>query len=138
MNKNSGFTLIELLIVMVIVGILMAVAIPGYSSYIRKTQRTEAQALLIEVAGKQVRYHSENNTYTAVIGELGYGAAASTTYESEHQTYDISVSAANGTSFTLLAVPKNTQSSDDCGSLGINSAGVKSITGAGVTVQDCW
>ncbi len=138
MKREAGFTLIELLIVTTIVGILMAVAIPGYSGYIRKTQRSEARALLIEIAGKQVRYHSENNTYTAVIGELGYGAATSTTYESEHATYDITISAANGTSFTLSATPKNSQSNDDCGSLGYNSAGVKTITGASASVEACW
>ncbi len=138
MKKKTGFTLIELMIVCVIIGILMSVAIPGYSSYIRKTQRTEAQALLIEVAGRQVRFHSENNIYATVIGELGYGASSSATYESEHATYDLSVAAANATSFTLLAVPKNAQSSDDCGSLGYNSAGVRTITGASVTVKECW
>ncbi len=138
MRKNLGFTFIELLIAIVIVGILTAVAIPSYSSYVLKTKRTEAQALLIEVAGKQVRFHSENNTYTAVIGELGYGAAAATSYESESATYDISVSVADAISFTLTATPKNTQASDECGSLGYNSAGVKTISGSTITLEECW
>ena len=90
------------------------------------------------MAGRQVRYHSENNTYANAVGVLGYGSATATTYESESGTYDIEVSASSVNSFTLTATPKNGQAADDCGSLSYNSAGQKTIGGSTVTVQECW
>ncbi len=137
MKKNIGFTLIELLIAVVIVGLLSAIAIPSYNEYVLKSRRTEAQALLLEMAGKQVRFHSENNTYASAVGDLGYGAAGATSYESESASYDVSVTAADAASFSLTAAPKNAQSSDDCGSLSYNSAGQKSVSGT-ASVADCW
>ena len=48
--KKSGFTLVELIIVVAILGIIAAFAIPAYKSYVQKTKRAEVQAELAEVA----------------------------------------------------------------------------------------
>lgn len=138
MRKNNGFTLIELMITVVIISILLAVAVPSYMQYVMKSRRTEATSTLLEMASRQVRYYSENNTYATSTGVLGYGAADETTYHSEHQTYDIKVTAADEISFTLSAEPKNEQSSDKCGSLGYNSAGLKTVSVSNQTVAECW
>ena len=52
-NQNRGFTLIELMIVVAIVGVLAAVALPSYRTYIVRAARVEAQTELLELAGLQ-------------------------------------------------------------------------------------
>ncbi|HBR98318.1 MAG TPA: pilus assembly protein PilE [Gammaproteobacteria bacterium] len=138
MKKTLGFTLIEILVTVAIVGILAALAVPSYTSFVKESRRTEATALLMEMAGKQVRFHAENNTYATKVGELGYGASGSTTYSSETDVYDLEVDSADAVSFALKATPKNAQHDDDCGELGYNSAGAKTFSGSGVTLDECW
>ena len=48
MQRQSGFTLVEIMIAVVIIGILTAVALPSYSSYVMRARLAEAQAALAE------------------------------------------------------------------------------------------
>ena len=66
--KRSGFTLIELMIVVVIIGILLSIAVPAYSEYIRRAHRAAAQQFLLEVAQRQEQYLLDNRQYATVFG----------------------------------------------------------------------
>ena len=70
MKDRKGFTLIELLIVVVIIGILAAIAIPKFSSAREKSFRAAMMADLRNVAGLQEIYHSDNHTYSADLDDL--------------------------------------------------------------------
>ena len=79
--KSKGFTLIELMIVVAIVGILAAIAYPSYTEYVRKTQRAEAAAMLLEEAQAVERAFSQTGSYPAARNSItttafviGYGA----------------------------------------------------------------
>jgi len=58
-HRSAGVTLIELLIVIVIISLLAAVAIPSYSGYMLQSRRIDGVSFLNKVAGEQVRFYSE-------------------------------------------------------------------------------
>ena len=63
-NKNAkGFTLIELMIVVAIIGILAAIALPQYNKYIARTQVAEAFTLLGPVKQALTLYYQENGNF---------------------------------------------------------------------------
>ena len=63
MKKNRGFTLIEILIVMVVIGILAAIAVPSYQSQVRRATRSAAQALMMDIANKEQFYLQSQRIY---------------------------------------------------------------------------
>jgi prepilin-type N-terminal cleavage/methylation domain-containing protein len=70
-NRQAGFTLIELMIVVAIVGVLAAIAIPVYQSHIVKSKQSEAKTTLGAVYTNQIVYQSENGTYGASEAAIG-------------------------------------------------------------------
>ena len=69
-----GFTLMELMIVVVIVGVLAAIALPAYSDQVRKSNRSAAQQYLQALANRNERYRLDARAYTDSISTLGYSA----------------------------------------------------------------
>lgn len=131
-----GFTLIEVMIVVVIIGVLLAVALPGYQNSLEKGRRTDAKAALLDVANRQERFMLDNGTYTTNMADLGLPVP----YVSEEEHYTVTAAAcSNGLTrcYTLTAAPAATspQSNDECGSFILQSSGAKTVTGSG---DDCW
>lgn len=62
---QNGFTLIELMIVVAIIGILAAIAIPGYANYQMRSKTSEAKILLTTIAMAQIAYHGEFDVFVA-------------------------------------------------------------------------
>ncbi len=132
MRKQGGFTLIELMVVVAIIGILAAIAIPSYQDYVLRGNRTEGMALLNDAAARQERYHAQNNTYADTLAKLGLQES------SNNNLYTLNISNTSSTTYTLTATPKGSQTRDTkCGTLGLNQAGTKTKTGT-AALSDCW
>ena len=72
LRKNQkGFTLIELMIVVAIIGILAAVAIPAFSRYQAKSKTSEARVNLAAIATSQISYEAEFDEYTTCAANPG-------------------------------------------------------------------
>ena len=79
-NKQKGFTLIELMIVVAIIGILAAIAIPNYLSYTCKAKQSEAKSNLGAIATCQEAYNAEFDTYSNSMSAIGFETKGSPRY----------------------------------------------------------
>ena len=124
MKQPRGVTLIELLIVLAVIGILSAIAVPAYTEHTLKGRRAAAKAMLYEVLQHSERFYSENNTFTDDMADLGYGAGP--TYLSENGSHAITLAAGPSgdltTSVTISATPVAADAKCDVLSLSSNNA----------------
>jgi type IV pilus assembly protein PilA len=100
LKNKKGFTLIELMIVVAIIGILAAIAIPNFMNYQCKAKQAEAKTLLGNVRLAQEAYYAEHDTYSSSLASIGFAAKGDT-------IYSITTTPANsGTTFTATATAK--------------------------------
>ena len=151
----TGFTLIELMIVVVIATVLLAIAIPSYQHEMQESRRTEAKTALLDLAGREQRFFSTQNAFTASFVNLGYatsGNPTSVTVGSGYYSVAVSVPAAApdpqvgsiaAPSFSITATPVagGAQASDTaCASFTVDSIGYQSAQNSSSTdnTATCW
>jgi type IV pilus assembly protein PilE len=94
--REGGFSLIELLIAVVVVGVLLAVALPTFSSSQRKSRRSDAMAALSAAQLAQERWRSNHTTYGATADVMTSTASVS-------GYYSLSITSASNTATGYIA-----------------------------------
>ena len=132
-KKMAGVTLMELMIVVVIIGLLAAIAFPNYRQYAARAKRNEAKAALLQIATLQERFYLSNNTYTTDMTKLGF--AATSNNKSDTGSYNINVGVATANNFTATATYLNSDAEASiCLTFQIDGTGTKSSA----PDAECW
>lgn len=140
MYRQNGFTLIEVMVVVVIIAILSAIAVPQYSDYVTRSKITEAVAGLSDVRVRMEQFFQDNRTYanacatgsntaTDVLPNDTLNFQFRCTATPTATTYEISASGVTGSSmagFTFTVDQSNQRTS--------TITGVSGWTGNG----NCW
>jgi len=126
------------MVVILIVAILAAIAVPSYSSQVRKSRRTEARTALLDAASREERFFSTNNKYTATSTDLGYSGNWPVNVGSNYYRITVTCSVATCPDYTVRAEAINGQDKDAaCTALQVTSTGAQTSEGS-ATAAVCW
>lgn len=147
-RRSNGFTLIELMVAVVVLGIIVALALPSFMDSIRKGRRSEAFAALSAVQQAQERYRGNNPSYATGAELAAVSAAAMVSPTRPGGYYTLSVPVNTATSYVVTADGSgSTQAGDgNCAKLSVEINGgvirygsCKSCTTFTYAARDaCW
>jgi type IV pilus assembly protein PilA len=109
-GKDSGVTMLELMVVVALIGILVAIAVPNYQKYQARALQTEAKTGLGGLYSAEKMFALENQSYTACITKIGFEAYGGNSNTSPAKRYY---------------------------AIGVNPTGMGNVCGPGVPLTSC-
>ena len=119
---RTGFTLIELTVVIMIIGVLAAFAVPRFKASVERSKAAEAFNYLTSIQTAQERYHAKQSAYAANIADLDIQMAAPK-YFTAPETFTAGVSGDLEDSWTFTVTRSNATNSYGAYSITYNEAG---------------
>lgn len=138
----TGFSLIELLVVLVVVGVVSALALPSYTQHVQRGHRAEAIGALLEAQHFMERFYSAHGRYDGSAQEPGKLPELPLRLQGiptgADLRYQLKLDVATVNSYELQAQPVGSMVHDKCGILTLNETGSKGLGGSDLSVADCW
>lgn len=142
-GRHAGMTLIELMIVVAILAILSAIAIPSYNEFTKRARRSEARTALMDLASREEQFYNDNKTYSANLAQLTGDPSLPdpTRIATENSYYEITIPLSTSIAYTLQAEAIGAQLQDKkCRTFTLNHQGEKTAanTSSADTSDVCW
>ena len=141
MPHQKAFTLIELMIVIVVVAVLAAIAIPGYQQFTLKSKRGDAMNSLLQAQILQERWRADNTAYAALADiwtntEAGGALVSLDGFYRLSDASEVLAGGPTGAAYAMKAVPVGGQARDKCGTFVITQNGP--LTASPWADSSCW
>jgi type IV pilus assembly protein PilE len=135
-KRGSGFTLIEMMIAVLVLGVLVAIAVPIYQDLVVRSNRAEAKTILSQTSQAMERCYARFSAYDDDDCSVAFPVT------SDGGNYQITEDASTieSANYTLVAVAQGRQADRDneCGNFSLSSQGVRGISSDEGTVDQCW
>jgi len=132
--RSPGFTLKELVVAVLVLGILVAVAIPAYRTYSMRVNRLDAMRDLRGFSQQLDSCFARTGSYADATCPVDVGGGLTNL----EQTYETNA-AVQSNGYTLSATPINEQADDvACGTFTLDESGRQGVSGGRLSAQECW
>jgi len=130
-----GFTLIEVMITVAVIAILAAIALPAYKEQIRKSRRSAAQGVLMQVASREQQLFLDSRQYvlaanTAALASSNIKVTVQSNLTSAYGFVVTTAVVGGVPTFTVTATPTGNQATDRCGTMTVDESNVKTAAAA--------